>query len=437
MALSTVRVATLAIFAMLAVATACSAASTEIEAGASDSGTGTSGTLQAVLEPTNALVEDFGDDWEQVGRWYTEGSMTSWSTGCSDFDRLGDIFNYGTPETVVWARGDDRMFQRTDDLGWDAAQFAATVQAIPDSCPAVEVGQVAVATTLEATSNLGSAPGRITDGDPNGQVVAIKLDAYPHPSPETDIATPEFEPGRDTWMIVATRHNVVSQLVFSPDPERSSTDELASVVAVQIDALLGTPVEASGPFEQAAPPPSVEPGSVANAELYVDPVTCANDGMIDVSIGSEEIRWRLTQAVPLAWRGRTPILGHLTFDGTDAEFTADVDVLLESFTVSMTTGAVQTVCLPWDEPEPSPDDVPNTNDRPLDCDDRPIEENRFPDEGQDVLELAKQANPQVIEVRPLQPLFWGGFDGGGRIVVELALGDVENADWQIFTCAQP
>ncbi len=401
-----------------------------------------------MLEPANALVEDFGDGWQQVDRWYTEGSITQWDADCSDFNRLGDIFNYGTPETVVWQQGGDQMFQRTDDFGWDAGQFAATALQIPNNCPSVEVGSGTVEIAGAALSELGPAPDRIGEGDPNGQVVAIKLSAYPHPSPETDIATPEFEPDRLTWMVIATRHNVVSQLVYSPAPELSTTDRLVKAVEAQINALLETPIEATGPFQQAEPPLSVAPGTIADAELYVDPVECANDGTVDIETESGNVRWLLTEPVPTEWRGRLPILGDLTVDGSEAEFSAypgpppipgeasvdvNADLFLEGFTVGMTTGAIRDSCHLWE----APDDVPKSVSRPLDCDDRPIEEDRFPDEGQDLLDLAQAANPEVVEVRPLEPLIWAGFDGGGRIVVELALGDIENPDWQIFTCANP
>jgi hypothetical protein len=175
----------------------------------------------------------------------------------------------------------------------------------------------AVSTTAVDPSALGAAADRITEGDPRGRVVAIAFDAYPRPSRDTDIATPEFEPGRPTWMVVATRHNVVSQVVYSPG-DGSGPERLPDLSGAQIDALLTTPVEATGPFEKTAPPPSVAPGTATNVELFVDPLTCRKNGVVE----HNGISWILAEPVPYEWRGRKPIVGDLAMDGTSAHFTA-------------------------------------------------------------------------------------------------------------------
>ena len=444
-AASTVAAALALGLALAVVLGACSeGTTTEISAGDGASGSGQP-VLAAVLEAANAQVTDFGDGWTEVDRWHTEGSMTHWDTGCSDFDRLGDIFNHGTPETVVWARGDDRLFQRTDDFTWDAGDFAAVVERIPSSCPTVDATALTVAVDAVDPTALGPAAERITEGDPQGRVVAIALDAYPHPSLETDIATPEFEPDQPTWMVVATRHNVVSQVVYAPadgDPAG-----LPDVVAAQVDALLATPIEAHGPIERPAPPPLVAPGTALDVELFVDSSTCRNDGFVDV----DGVRWSLAEPIPFEWRGRLPIVGDLAMDGIEAEFTAHAGppsipgedvaddgtgegpVWLDGFTVAMTTGMTEAVCHSWHDPE-SESGPPSSLIGRLDCDDRPVNEAVFPDTGQDPEDLAMEANPQTVRVESDGPLQWSGINGGGWVVVALFLGDADDADWQVFTC---
>ncbi|MEL7157745.1 MAG: hypothetical protein AAFN30_14240 [Actinomycetota bacterium] len=400
-----------------------------------------------MLEPANALITDVGAGWTEVDRWYTEGAMTHWGTGCSGFDRLGDIFNHGTPQTVVWARGDERLFQRTDDFGWDAREFADAVEQVPSTCPTVEIGATTVSVTAVDSDAVRSAADRITRDDPEGRVVAIAFDAYPHPSLETDTATPEFEPGRPTWMVVATRHNVVSQLVYSP-ADGTGVGDLPELVAAQVEALLATPIEASGPVEQPAPPPSVAPGTAIDVGLFVDAFTCRNDGFVEL----DGIRWALAEPVPHEWRERNPIRGDLAMDGTTALFTAypgpppvpgeaSADdgtgrepPPLDGFTVALTTGAVPADCSPWEVSEPA---APTSKIGRLDCDDRPVTEVVVPDVGQTPDDLAVEANPQTVRVQSDGPLQWSGLDGGGRVIVAVFLGDAENADWQIFTCASP
>ena len=448
MAAQTNAVRTTALFMVIALLVgACSESPVEVVAGSDSGDVGDEGSaLQAVLESENALIADPGDGWSEVDRWYTEGAMTHWGTGCSGFDRLGDMFNAGTPVTVVWANGDDRMFQRTDDFGWDAAEFADDVALVPEVCPSVEIGSLgSVSTTAVDSSVLGEAVDRVVDDDPTARLVAIEFNAYPHPSLETDIATPEFEVGRPSWMVIATRHNVVSQLVYSPG-DGSGPERLPELVSAQVDALLGTPIEASGPFRQAEPPPSVEPGTAVGVELFVDPFTCRNDGFVE----HDGIRWVLTEGVPFEWRERNPIVGDMDMEGTTAQFTAypgpppvegeettDVDgevPPLDAFTVTLTTGAVESVCITWERPTEAP---PLNKVGRLDCDDRLVQEVRVPNTGQAPEDLAVEANPQVTKVEPDGPLWWVGLDGGGWVVVTIALGDAPDADWQIWTCESP
>ncbi len=438
------------ILAILGLA-ACSSDSTEVQAGTELAQEAPNGVdqpvLEAVLEPTNALMSDPGEGWDEVDRWFTEGAMTHWGSGCSAFDQLGDIFNSGTPVTVVWAKGDDHLFQRTDDFGWDANDFARTVDSVPADCPSVEIGATTVNVTAVDTATLGPAADQITQGDPTGRLVAIAFDAYPHPSLETDISTPEFEPGRSAWMVVATRHNVVSQMVYGPGGD-SGAEGLAELVSAQVDALLATPIEAEGPFEPAPPPPSVEPGTITDVELFVDPQTCANDGHIE----HDGIRWGLVDAVPRSWQGIVPIRGDLEVDGVDGVFSAypgpppvpgeepalnDEEVApLEGFSVRVTTGPIPSECLTWEDPA---DDVPTDSSTigRLDCDDRGYDELVIPDTGQTPEELAAQADPQTVSVESDGPLQWSGLNGGGRVIVALFLGDADDANWQIFTCASP
>ena len=418
-------------------------------------------TLAAVLESADALVTDFGDGWHEADRWYTEGGATHWGTGCSSFDQLGDIFNHSTPETVVWALGDARLYQRTSDFTWYAAEFADTVEQVPVDCPTVEIGSLGTVTVTaegfgpsdDGDDNLGLAVDELRDrlvaDDPNGRVVIIEMDAYPYPSLETDGATPEFEVGRRAWMVVATRHNVVSQLVFSP-ARREVDATLVTLVAAQVDALLGAPI-IGGPITRPEPVTTVPAGTASDVALWVDGQTCRNDGRIE----HDGIIWNLAEPIPVLWQHRSPIRGDLEFGGDQAVFAAyagpppvpgetstDVDaaappIELDSFSVTLTTGAVPSVCIPWIEPV-HPDDAAQVGRAGrLDCDDAPLVEDRFPDSGQSPEDLAAAAYPQAVRVELDGPLMWSAIDGGGRVVAALFLGDADDADWQIFTCAQP
>lgn len=70
----------------------------------------------------------------------------------------------------------------------------------------------------------------------------------------------------------------------------------------------------------------------------------------------------------------------------------------------------------------------------LDCAPNYVKETRVPDTGQDPLEIAQDADPDVVAVEPGQPLWHSGLDAEGNVIVELALGDADGADYQVWTC---
>lgn len=70
----------------------------------------------------------------------------------------------------------------------------------------------------------------------------------------------------------------------------------------------------------------------------------------------------------------------------------------------------------------------------LDCAPGHVIETRVPDRGQSPLQIAQEADPNVIEVQPGEPLRYSGLDAGGKVIVELALGDAPGADYQVWTC---
>lgn len=70
----------------------------------------------------------------------------------------------------------------------------------------------------------------------------------------------------------------------------------------------------------------------------------------------------------------------------------------------------------------------------LDCAPNYVEETRVPDTGQGPLEIAQGADPDVVTVEPGEPLWHSGLDAEGNVIVELALGDADGADYQVWTC---
>lgn len=82
-------------------------------------------------------------------------------------------------------------------------------------------------------------------------------------------------------------------------------------------------------------------------------------------------------------------------------------------------------------------EVDNSSLDRLDCSPGVVVEARVPDSGQDPLEVARDAESSVVEVEQGRPLWWWGLDEGGTVIVGLALGDMEGADYQVWTCDPP
>ncbi|MFW2341005.1 MAG: hypothetical protein ACN4GK_13210, partial [Acidimicrobiia bacterium] len=72
----------------------------------------------------------------------------------------------------------------------------------------------------------------------------------------------------------------------------------------------------------------------------------------------------------------------------------------------------------------------------LDCAPNYVIETRVPDTGQDPLEIAQDADSDVVEVEiGRSPLRHSGLDVDGNVIVELALGDAgPESDYQVWTC---
>lgn len=89
---------------------------------------------------------------------------------------------------------------------------------------------------------------------------------------------------------------------------------------------------------------------------------------------------------------------------------------------------------------PPPTTVPEVDNSSLDrldCSSGIVIEERVPDSGQDPLDVARELEPAVVEVEPGRPLWWWGLDEGGTVIVGLALGDMDGADYQVWTCDPP
>ncbi len=386
----------------------------------------TDAVLEAILEPAEAEVGRFGGQWEPVDRWITEGAGNESSTGCADADRLGAVFEADSPLTIVSnGAGDARLWQRLASLDWDALAYVDRVSRLAETCPTLTIGTTTVELSAVDPGQLG------LESAVDVTVALVALDAFPVAERETDGLTPEFEAGRRSWLVVAARHNVVSQLVYAPASPESAPgseaehlDELARLATILVDVLAAAPIESTGPFERPAGPTQVSFQALAGVELVVDREQCRNDGGFTV----DGIDWRLTGPVPFEWREVDPLLGDVTMEGTMAVFTG-----ADGRVVELTTGATNSDCPTWDEPRPV---EPRTSVGRLDCgDDGLISEARIPDLGQEPRELAEDAAPEVFEVEAGEPLMWWGLDAAGVVVVGIFLGDVEGADYQVFTCA--
>jgi len=381
--------------------------------------------LNAILEHVNTQVSGLGDGWERTDEWYTEGAITDWDSGCAAFDRLGDIFNVGTPTTSVWQRGNERAINRTDKFNWAAYEFAFDVERIPDTCAQVDAGATTVQVSFVDEAMFSESLANLNADDPRGVIVAIMLDAYPLPDPETDIALPEFEPDTPTWVVIATRHNVVSQLIYAPG-DGTETTGIVGLVDAQIAALVGAAPEATGSFGPPEPTPSVAPGVAENVQLVLGD-ECRNDGTVEAG----GVSWRLAEAAPFEWAGRPTIVGNLEMDGTVATFTPNGEDGTPTFSVTLTTGATNADCPLWELSEPvEPSNVIGN----LDCGESPMVENRMPDNNSDPLDVATAFIPSTFRVEPASPLFWDAFDSTGELLGTLAIGDSDNPDWQIWAC---
>lgn len=89
---------------------------------------------------------------------------------------------------------------------------------------------------------------------------------------------------------------------------------------------------------------------------------------------------------------------------------------------------------------PLPTTVPEVDNSSLDrleCSPGVVVEERVPDSGQDPLDVARDAESAVVEVEQKRPLWWWGLNEGGTVIVGLALGDMDGADYQVWTCDPP
>ena len=73
----------------------------------------------------------------------------------------------------------------------------------------------------------------------------------------------------------------------------------------------------------------------------------------------------------------------------------------------------------------------------LNCGDGVIVEDRIPDVGQEPLEVAQDAAPDVVGVIEGRPLWHWGLNQNNTVIVGLALGDADGADYQVWTCDPP
>ena len=380
--------------------------------------------LAAVLEHAFTLVSDFGSGWGKVDEWYTEGAITEWSSGCGAFDRLGDMFNFGTPQTSVWERGGERAFNRTDDFNWSAYEFAYDVERVPDSCSEVTVDSQTIGVSAVDETMFAESMSQLTEADPNAVIVAIMIDSYPVPSQETDSALPEFESDSPTWLVIATRENVVSQLVYAPG-DGNDTTGIEQMVASQVSSLVEAPVEGSGNFAPPEPPPSVAPSTATGVELMLG--ECRNTGRANAG----GVEWLLAGGAPFEWEDLSSVVGDLAMDGTIATFTPTSIDVPSGVTVQLTTGPVLLQCLSWERPEPV-EPLPAVG--PLDCGEQLVVEDRFADDDHDPEAIALEYTADAVRVEAVQQLQWQALDADGRVVALMAIGDIDNPEWQVWTC---
>lgn len=132
------------------------------------------------------------------------------------------------------------------------------------------------------------------------------------------------------------------------------------------------------------------------------------------------------------WTSSKPAIGACVGVSLDAEVELAAPLgdrsLLDGGTIPATTVSFSASSFP-DRRE---DDDPLLD--ALECSPGTVLEQRVPDTGQDPLDVARSVAPDVVEVKPIQPLWWWGLNQNGTVIVTLALGDSDGADYQVWTC---
>ena len=395
---------------------------TTVIAGPADSTETTNPTLDAVLEPMNAVVDDFGPGWEPVDRWFTEGPEVEWTTDCGPFNDL-DVFARSGPDTSVWRSESAVMVHRVQSLESETAAYAGAVAVVAEACPTITAeGPTVTLTTIDAGAAFGH------DGE-DISVSAIGFDSFPIASREADLSTPIFDPNRPTWQVTLVRYNTVSQVIYSPTAASvvgfdDPPEELRQVVGQAWEELSAAPVEATGPFEQSGPPPTPGDQVVHDVVLRLG-FDCFENSAI--SVGG--IVFRLIDPLPEDWLGLIEVRGSATIEGELATFVAE-----DGTTLRLSSGATESSCTFWESMEmPNP---PDTDTGRLDCG-RPaadLIESRHADTGQGPDALAAAEIPGTVALEQENPLIWWAVDAEGTVLAGIFLGDADGADYQIFRC---
>ncbi len=365
-------------------------------------------TIGGVIEPENALVEDFGPGWVKTGRWYVEG-VTEVVSGCAEWDALAMIDDWGGT-TTLWVSGVAELSMRVADLNFGAAAYVAEAARLPESCPELTLdGTVVSVTALDSFSD---------------EITWFKLDAYPRFDQATIGLDPEMDTGREAWVAFAHRFNVVSRLVVSSG-EGVNEDIVEALARRVIASLEGAPTEGAGPLSPPEGPPMFEAGVFPDVTFSAD-AGCRNAGRVEI----DGTRWATNENAPTEWQGRE-IPGRLEVDGSEAVF-----VSADGFRISMTTGGVQASCSMWSVPDEADSPGLSQGFGRLSCETGTLIDERQPDIGQDPETIARSASLDVVRVEAGDPLLWWGYDAQDNVVVGVALGDIANADYQVFTCGQ-
>ncbi len=92
-----------------------------------------------------------------------------------------------------------------------------------------------------------------------------------------------------------------------------------------------------------------------------------------------------------------------------------------------------------DEPPPTTTvtSPPYSRIERLDCSPGFVIEDRIPDAGQEPLALLRSVAPGVVRVESGRPLWSWGLDADGVVIAGAALGDMDNADYQVWSCDPP